>query len=52
VRVSLQVMTTHPIEMGAWDLCSWWGAVLLIAPARTAFRRQLSAFARTWLLKA
>src|SRR5678809_49386 len=24
VRVSLQVITTHPMELGAWDLCSCW----------------------------
>jgi hypothetical protein len=23
VRVSLQVITMHPIDLGAWLLCSW-----------------------------
>jgi hypothetical protein len=27
--VSLQVMTMHPIDLGAWDLCSWCVAELM-----------------------
>src|SRR5437867_12576247 len=29
VRVSLQVITMHPINLGAWDLCSWCVAAIM-----------------------
>lgn len=34
VRVSLQVITMHPMERGAWDLCSWCVALALMIQAR------------------
>jgi hypothetical protein len=30
VRVSLQVITMHPMDLGAWDLCSWGVAAVLM----------------------
>jgi hypothetical protein len=41
VRVSLQVITMHPIFLGTWDLCSWYVALALMIQAR---RKALSSW--------
>lgn len=41
VRVSLQVITMHPMDRGAWDLCSWCVPLVLMIRVRWAISHQL-----------